>query len=320
MQQGLVLHYTLHPDGAHLVRVLGDTPCPVLPETLGGVPITQIGAYAFSASSQKAVADGEQLEEICGPAPAAAAPLCGAFLEGVVLPDSVRVLGNAAFYNCRNLQSLEIGPDISGVGSDMFTNCRSLHRLVIRAMPDQSTGLRRVINALSEDIEVQFRQNGTTLAGLRYPEFWEQLEENAPAHIFQRGIQGRGYHYRQCFADEALNFSEFDGVFSMAVAEEDPAVMVGLAFDRLRWPWALSAEAKERYCDYLRQHGGLAACNLIHQQDLNGLEMLCGMDVLSADAVADALALARKQGAAQAAAILTRSNAPAAAAPKTYEF
>lgn len=302
------------------MRVLGDTPCPVLPAVLGGAPLTQIGAYAFSASSQKAVAQGEQYEEVLGAAPASSALVCGEFLKAVVLPDSVQVLGNAAFYNCRNLETLEIGPNISGVGSDMFTNCRSLHQLRVRAMPDQSTGLRRVINALSGDMQVRFCTDQGTMAGLRYPEFWEQLEENAPAHIFQRGIQGRGYHYRQCFAGEILNFSEFDQVFSMAVAEEDPAVMAGLAFDRLRWPWALSTEAEQRYCEYLRCHGGLTAQELIRKQDLDGLKKLCTLEVLSPQAVADALALARKQGAAQAAALLTQSNRPVAPAPKSYDF
>lgn len=320
MQQGLILHYTLHPDGAHLVRVLGDTPCPVLPELLNGVPLTQIGAYAFSESSQKAVAQGQQYEQVIGSKPTSAAVLCGNFLQQVVLPDSVQVLGNAAFYNCRNLQTLQIGPNISGVGSDMFTNCRSLHQLVVHANPDQPTGLRRVINALSGDIQVRMYAKQTILAGLRYPEFWEQLEENAPAHIFQRGIQGRGYHYRQCFAGDRLNFTEFDQVFPMAVAEEDPTVMAGLAFDRIRWPWALSEEAKQRYCQYLHCHGARTAQELICQQDLDGLALLCQLNVLDSAALADALAFARKRGAAQAAALLTRCTSPAASAPKNYEF
>ena len=320
MQQGLVLHYTLHPDGAHLVRVLGDTPCPVLPGTLGGAPLVRIGAYAFSASSSKAVADGPQLEERVGPAPASAAPLCGDFLQGVTLPDSVQVLDHAAFYNCHKLEYLNMGPGITGAGSDLFSNCRALHTLVVRADPDQPTGLRRVINTLQGDISVYFMPRDRVLAGLRYPEFWEELEENAPAHIFQRGIRGRGYHYRQCFADEVLNFAEFDHVFPMALPEEEPGVLAGLALSRIRWPWGLAPGAAEQYRAYLREHGECAARALIQVRDLEGLEFLCGLDLLSPQAVQQALALARSQGAAQAAAVLTRSQGTAPAGKKTYEF
>lgn len=42
MENGLILEYTLHPDGAHLVRALGETPCPALPDTLGGLPLVQL--------------------------------------------------------------------------------------------------------------------------------------------------------------------------------------------------------------------------------------------------------------------------------------
>ena len=320
MQQGLILHYTLHPDGAHLVRVLGDTPCPVLPDTLGGAPLTQIGPYALSASSHKAVAQGEQLEEQIGPAPASAVQLCGRFLESVTLPDSVAVLGNGAFYDCRALRSLEIGPNISGVGSDLFSNCWELHQLIVRTDPEQPSGLRRVINALSGDVMVYLKNQGKTAAGLRYPEFWEELEENAPAHIFQRGIRGRGYHYRQCFAHDAVNFAEFDSVFALAIPEEDPAVLAGLALSRLRWPFALSEEAAGQYKDFLSLHAEQAACDLIRAQDLEGLAFLCGLTQFTPEARSRALAFARKQGSAQAASLLTRSTRRAAPAKKSYDF
>lgn len=317
MQQGLILHYTLHPDGAHLVRVLGDTPSPVLPDTLGGAPLTQIGSYAFSASSQKAVAQGAQLEEQIGQAPASAVPLCGDFLQSVTLPDTVQVLGNAAFYNCRKLEHISMGVCITAVGSDLFSNCRALHRLELRAAPDAPTGLRRVINALSGDVLVQMKWQGQVLAGLRYPEFWEELEENAPAHIFQRGIRGRGYHYRQCFAEEAVNFAEFDRVFPMAVPEEEPSVLAGLALARLRWPWALGQEADAQYRAFLAAHGALAARDLIAAQDLEGLQVLCDLQVMSPVGREEALEFARAKGAAQAAALLARVAAPA---KKSYDF
>lgn len=321
MAQGLILHYTLHPDGAHLVRVLGDTPCPVLPDELGGAPLVQIGAYAFSASSQKAVPQGPLLVQQAGPAPAAAVPLCGAFLQSVALPGTVQVLGNGAFYNCRALHTLQLGPAVCAVGSDLFSNCTALRHLVLQADPAAPTGLRRVVNALAGDVEVLMCWQGAIRAALRYPEYWEELEENVPAHVFQRGIRGRGYHYRQCFAGEVLNFAEYDGVFAVAQAEEDPAVLAGLALGRLRWPYALGEGARRQYLGFLRAHGALAARTLIAGQQLEGLQALCGLGVLEPQALAQALEFARQNNAAQAAALLTRCQGAAGpAAPKQYDF
>ena len=34
--------------GARVLRVLGDSPCPALPETVEGLPVTEIGPYCLS--------------------------------------------------------------------------------------------------------------------------------------------------------------------------------------------------------------------------------------------------------------------------------
>ena len=96
MESGLILEYTLHPDGAHLVRALGETPCPALPDTLGGLPLVQIGDYAFSASQHKVLPKGEVHTAQIGTPPPAAQPLCGNFLQAVRLPQPLQVLDNAA--------------------------------------------------------------------------------------------------------------------------------------------------------------------------------------------------------------------------------
>ena len=75
MEQNLILRYTLHEDGAHLVQALGESPCLELPDTLGGRPVTQIGAYAFAQNPAKIRPEGPLLTEALG-SPAGAGPLC----------------------------------------------------------------------------------------------------------------------------------------------------------------------------------------------------------------------------------------------------
>ena len=171
--------------GARVLRVLGDSPCPAVPETVEGLPVTEIGPYCFADKPVKAGArrSGADTHEITGN-----------FVEEVTLPDTVRTLHSAAFYNCRRLRRLSLGAGVEGLGSDLFTNCRSLARLCLRAAPDAPTGLKKLLGAISADITAEF--DG---ARLFYPEYSEFLDENTPAHIFNHNIEGEGYRMRQCF-------------------------------------------------------------------------------------------------------------------------
>ena len=163
---------------ARLVRVYGGEPCVKLPgavpapEGEGRWPITELGDYCFSEKPRglpgpektcryERAEDGKLCltrafgRDVSGKerysfdfdAPAAPAqddelhPICGNFLEEVTLPDSLRVIGSCTFYNCRRLRRLTAGTGELTMGSDVFLNCFALEDLVIRATPEQATGL-----------------------------------------------------------------------------------------------------------------------------------------------------------------------------------
>ena len=92
-------------EGARILRVLGDSPCPVLPGLVAGRPVTEVGPYCFAAREIELrdgslwPADSTDTHEVTGD-----------FLEEAVLPDSVQVLHSAAFYNCHRLRRVEAGP------------------------------------------------------------------------------------------------------------------------------------------------------------------------------------------------------------------
>ena len=129
------------PGGARLLKVYGDTPCPALPERIGGLPLREIGPYCFA---EKPVPAGT-LTLPAGMDAAQLHAICGNFVESVTLPDSVHLLDRAAFYNCRSLHRVELGAGIDALGSDLFTNCRALACLAVRAEPDATTGLRKLL-------------------------------------------------------------------------------------------------------------------------------------------------------------------------------
>ena len=227
-------------------------PCPVLPGQVAGQPVTEVGPYCFSARREP------------GPGalwPASAGdlhPICGDFVQRVTLPDSVTALHNGAFYNCRALERLDAGPRLDALGSDLFTNCRRLKTFVLHTSPDTPTGLKKMLAAVSGDIAAEFCRGDRLLGRIFCPEYQEVLDENTPAHIFNRNIEGIGYRYRQCFTDGAVNWAEYDEAFAQADAEEPPAGLCRVALSRLAAPFALSAAAKARYEAYLHSHGALA--------------------------------------------------------------
>ena len=177
---------------ARLVRVYGGEPCAVLPGAVPGPeggewPITELGDYCFSEKPRglpgpektcryEQAEDGTlRLTRAFGreaggrarysfdfDAPAASAqdddlhPICGNFLEEVSLPDSLRVVGSCAFYNCRKLRRLSAGAGELTMGSDVFLNCFALEDLIVRAAPEQPTGLFALVGSITEAVRALF--------------------------------------------------------------------------------------------------------------------------------------------------------------------
>lgn len=351
----------LQNDTARLVRVYGDEPCVSVPETVpgpqGGVlAITELGDYCFSETPRGLPAadavcryavepDGSatlvrafgrsctpgaaRYDLTFGAAETAAPeevphPVCGSFVEEVTLPESLRVVGSCAFYNCRRLRRLSVGAGDLTVGSDVFLNCFALADLLVRAAPEEKTGLFALVNNITEAVRALFWLPGEARprAGLWYPAYWEDVEES-PAHILLHTFSGQGYHYRQCFLDGKILSAEYDAIFPDGHAAEDQGVAAMLCFDRLRWPWNLTEKAKAPYREFLAAHTGLVLQRLLKAQDTDSIKDLLALDVLDAAAFAEGAALAAKADNAAAAALLADAeHKKRGSAPKKrrYDF
>ena len=351
----------LQNNTARLVRVYGDEPCVAVPETVpgpqGGVlAITELGDYCFSETPRGLPAadavcryavepDGSatlvrafgrsctpgaaRYDLTFGAAETAAPeevphPVCGSFVEEVTLPESLRVVGSCAFYNCRRLRRLSVGGGELAMGSDVFLNCFALADLVVRATPEQATGLFALVNNITEAVRALFwlPDEPRPRAGLWYPAYWEDVEES-PAHILLHTFSGQGYHYRQCFLENRLLPMEYDAVFPEGHSAEDQGVMAMLCFDRLRWPWELSAASARSYRTFLAANTGKVLARLLKEQDTDSLKELLALDVLDTAAFAEAAALAAGADNAAAAALLADAeHAKRAASPKKkrYDF
>lgn len=329
----------------------------------GALPLTELGGYCFSDTQRDPPPSGALCRCLTGPGGAAQLvrafgrrvgeaggrgrysfdfdaapaeplpeeplhPICGRFLEELALPDALRVIGSCAFYNCRSLRRLSIGGAVLTTGSDVFLNDFALTELVVRAAPGASTGLFALVNRITGHVRALFQPEdaGAPQAALWYPEYWEDYEET-PAHILLHTFSGQGYHYRQCFLNNAVLWSEYDAVFPEGHDADDPAVMALLCLDRLRYPYQLAQAAAQGYRAFLAAHASLVLQRLLKTQDLDALRALLALEVMDEAAFAEGAALAAKADCAEAAALLAdaehrllSSRAAAQGRKKRYSF
>ena len=359
-ENGMMLEVLpLEAGGARLVRVYGQDPCVVLPGSVpapagGSWPITELGDYCFSEKPRslpasdavcryqvddtgavrltrafgQAVGGSARRYDFDFDAPAADPddlhPVCGSFVEEVTLPDRLQVIGSCAFYNCRKLRLLTVGAEGLTLGSDVFLNCFALETIRVQAEADAATGLFALVNNITEAVRALFWCPGEAAprAGLWYPAYWEDVEES-PAHILLHTFSGQGYHYRQCFLDGKILCAEYDAIFPDGHASEDKDIMAMLCFDRLRWPWGLTEQAKAPYTAFLKANTGRVVARLLKAQDLDSLKALLALDVLDAAGFAEAAELAAKADNASAAALLADAEYQKQAAKpkkKRYDF
>lgn len=185
-------------NGARILRVYGEHPVVILPETIEGQPVTEIGAYCFSRSEPRlpeqyfhyhtgilpdtnALSDSSHApHQVSQTYTEAAADsghlvcLSGSSVEAVWLSSSVTTLHNAAFYNCRKLHTLSAGAGIQSIGSDEFMNCTSLSRLIMRCSDAEADGLPLLLERYAEDLLVLFMPE----SGHIPDSTWEKCTEN----------------------------------------------------------------------------------------------------------------------------------------------
>ena len=272
-------------EGAQILRVYGNQLELKLPDRIEGYPITEIGAYCFSASERLPKEDcfltsvTEQCEERIERATLPS--ISGSYVESVFLPDTVTTIHNAAFYNCRQIQRLSIGKEILAIGSDVFMNCGKLADISVRYPVEEASGLFLLLERLITDVEVSFYdlEHGQKHLQTRlfFPEYYEWLDEITPAHIFSRSIEGEGYRMRHVFDGRTLDLRKYDQCFAGVLIGESDRNICRIAMDRLRWPVNLPLEGEFRasYEKALKERNLTALDLMIAGREVEGLEFLC---------------------------------------------
>ena len=283
---------------AKILRIFSDFPIAEIPAQIADYPVTELGNYCFAPDCR--IPDEYLTADTCTPHTAVTA-LCGNYLESVQLPDSLKKIGDYAFYNCRNLSAITFSDQLHVIGSDAFMNCHKLHQIFLKCMPMEKTCLRQMLAQISWDVEVSFlgKEDPDPLqkeAVIFYPEYYEAYDEIAPAHIFGRKILGEGFRARQCFSNDTVALQEYDKIFKKACAEESQKTLCRLAFDRLHYPYQLSDANRIQYVEYILAHGEVLCQQLIHDKQLDDLLFLFREKLISPQNIQYALTLAAQTG------------------------
>lgn len=275
-------------DGARLLRVYGNSSQVELPDkieqkTSQGVEslnITELGSYCFAKRTPRFRGDaclGDQIVNGSSYQEQEYSAVCGDYVERVRLPEHLHTIDNAAFYNCEALRELSIGTEIKSIGGDVFTNDDKLKRLIVRCKDGTKSGLPLVLERYKQDITVQFIPDGASVidSSIYFPEYYEMLDEIAPAHIFSRSVEGEGYRMRNCFRDGMLNYEEYDKCYDKTMAEESDENLCRIAENRLRWPVHLKDFYREQYRKALEKRMKIALRISVRERDLETLQYLC---------------------------------------------
>lgn len=302
--QKITFEYYIQQGKAVLFRCYGDSPCITIPAQLNGVPVAEILPYCFSEKTPTLPKETEILrwgKDISH-------PICGNFIQQIVFSKGLEKIGAFAFYNCRNLNKITLPSSVQQIEGDAFMNCHLLQLVEIQGSITQPSPLRQIGWRIQHLFVAQFLE-----ASVVFPEYYEDLEENTPAHVFNHKVVGIGYRYRCCFQGEVLDLSEYDKTLEQASAEEAEKPICHLALVRLTSK--LLPANTEGYSSYLQKHLQTALYLSIEQANHLWIEWILENLKPEQKDIVKAREVAQKKGDAVLVSLLTIKSTP-----KTTQF
>lgn len=286
----MILTYQKTDEGVVILRCETADPVISFPNTIDDAPVIALGSYVCAERAPD-LSGAQQIQLGGGQSVSHQART----IEQVIVPSTVRSIGNYAFYNCTALKHLSLSDCVRELGHGVIMNCTAFCQLELSASLDGRTCLPDLLGQTTGEITVQL-QTPNGCAQLIFPPYHEELEDLAPAHIFQRRIEGAGYTYRQCFHNGVLSLAEYDNALERLLRIQDYDTVCRVALARLRQPIGLTQTARTAYLDCLRTHNVQAVQVVLASRDPAQAAALLALHVLDESGLHRACDGARNTG------------------------
>lgn len=203
----------------------------VIPEILGGLPVTEISDRVFAQSAVKEI----------------------------FLPKELGRIGRYCFYGCERLETIHVYAKTTEIGGGVLSGCRNVKEIFIHMDSEERSALKDFVTELNERVTVRYflpDGNGgeTEAARLIFPIYYDEAVENTPARITVSNIHGTGQKYRYCFDDKKVRFDKYDKLFVYEKAEEPVTLAAEIAVLRLQYPHGLREDAKNMYHKFIKEN------------------------------------------------------------------
>ena len=217
--------------GACVTKILTPGAACVIPESLGGMPVTELGDHAVANQP----------------------------VREVYLPKTLRRIGRYGFYNCENLQILHFHAETTEIGGGVFNASTKIREIYIHMGENERSSLRDFVTEITGRVTVHYfliDANGQEweAARLVYPEYYDEAIENTPAKNLSFAIHGSGQRYRYSFENRKILFDRYDKAFVKETIVESVALAAEIAVNRLMFPYELREDAKKQYEEFLKEH------------------------------------------------------------------
>lgn len=123
--------YELYDDYAVLVEYLGDDTEVTIPDTINGLPVTQIQGAFVNDSSLQAVVIPETVTVISYGNDSVGAFQSCVLLKELTLPESLEYIYYRSFYDCSALETVTLSTAVEKLSAGALNECDSLSKLLI---------------------------------------------------------------------------------------------------------------------------------------------------------------------------------------------
>ncbi|MDO5111380.1 MAG: leucine-rich repeat domain-containing protein [Clostridia bacterium] len=303
-QNDMRLCCALSTQGTTILRVETADETIVLPDMVFDQPVIAVGERAFAVGSYPM--QGKIVQVVCKKDGEGGD---NSHITSVTLPDTVQSIGAYAFFNCEKLRTFSLCSNTARFGACALMNCKSLSVIKLRLIDENSRLLKYFVGELPHELDVSLTYPNGEQARLLFPEYYEYIDENVPARIFDYHIMGAGYPYRYCFKDAALDLRSYDELWTRYLSMDYDVLCANkLAFYRLRYPHALSDRAHADYFSYVQSHLPDIFLWLLDTRDMRAVDFLLRATQPDAKVLSVCMEQARQSGCAEALAMLLEAQ------------